>query len=443
MKKHPLKLLIILLIILLYSSPVYANDVVVVLDPGHGGDSLGGHNDMFQEMYLNMEVAKYAKERLEQYEGVVVYLTRDNAESENTTLKERAEFAAAHNADFLFSIHFNMSEKHKLYGAEVWTSAFGEYYSKGQEFGHIEMDALVNETGFYDRGVKTKVSNKDKNTDYYGSIREARELGIPCVIIEHCHMDEERDYNYLLEHSDAYKTLGYLDADAIAKYYRLSSASLGVDYSNYDRETFPAPEGPVYTDKTAPTYCSVTLDEVDTENNTATITVNSHDDESYLIYYQISTDEGENFGRLFPWNNDPNAKKSSKTDSITVTVPLKEGEESSIVVRAQNLVDQYADSEVLKLPAGSITETEEESSTDSEYNSLSDSSVMDETEYEEIEYEWDDSVKRKNIVDSDDLLLFVIAAIGLLLIICMTALIFAGKIRKNKRKRSRNRRQQK
>ena len=96
MKKHPLKLLIILLIILLYSSPVYANDVVVVLDPGHGGDSLGGHNDMFQEMYLNMEVAKYAKERLEQYEGVVVYLTRDNAESENTTLKERAEFAAAH-----------------------------------------------------------------------------------------------------------------------------------------------------------------------------------------------------------------------------------------------------------------------------------------------------------------------------------------------------------
>ena len=68
----------------------------------------------------------------DRFEGVQVYLTRTN--DQELSLEQRAQIAKACNADFLFSLHFNMSGEHNLYGTEVWTSAFGKYFSAGQTF---------------------------------------------------------------------------------------------------------------------------------------------------------------------------------------------------------------------------------------------------------------------------------------------------------------------
>ena len=107
--------------------PDLQGNTVIVIDPGHGGENLGAQVDGYTEKEMTMIVAKAMKKELENYDNVVVYLTRES--DQEFSLEERAQFAKDRNADFLFCLHFNSSVNHNLYGSEVWVSAFGEYYS--------------------------------------------------------------------------------------------------------------------------------------------------------------------------------------------------------------------------------------------------------------------------------------------------------------------------
>ena len=84
-----------------------AKPIVVVLDPGHGGENLGAQYDGYTEKDLTMAVASAMEEELKKYDGIEVYVTRQG--DEDMSLKERADFAASKNADFLFCLHFNTS----------------------------------------------------------------------------------------------------------------------------------------------------------------------------------------------------------------------------------------------------------------------------------------------------------------------------------------------
>ena len=79
---------------------------VVVLDPGHGGSDPGASNSRFglKESDINYKIATYAKQELERYEGVKVYLTRY---ADNPSIYDRGEFAKNYNADLVVSIHIN------------------------------------------------------------------------------------------------------------------------------------------------------------------------------------------------------------------------------------------------------------------------------------------------------------------------------------------------
>ncbi len=164
--------------------------VTVVIDPGHGGENLGAEYGQYVEKEMTMAVAEAMKEELEKYDDIQVYLTRYGDLETDMTLEERSEFAKSVDADFMFCLHFNMSENHTLFGAECWVSAFGEAYSRGYSFASVEME-LLQELGLYSRGIKTRLNQK--GTDYYGIIRTATERDIPCVLIEHCHLDQEND----------------------------------------------------------------------------------------------------------------------------------------------------------------------------------------------------------------------------------------------------------
>lgn len=143
--------------------------VVVVLDPGHGGENLGAEYHGFTEKDMTMVVAQAMKEELEKYEGIEVYLTHEV--DADMTLEERVEYAESLNADFFFCLHFNMSKNHNLFGAEVWVSAFGEQYEKGYTFAKVEMD-MLEELGLYSRGIKTKLNEEGKIiTIFYGMLR--------------------------------------------------------------------------------------------------------------------------------------------------------------------------------------------------------------------------------------------------------------------------------
>lgn len=398
----------------------HAKNVVVVIDPGHGGENLGGHTDRFVEQELTIEVAKAMKERLSMYDNVDIYLTHEEIGKKDLSRSERADIAAKYNADFMYSLHFNMSENNNLYGAEVWTSAFGEYYSKGQEFAGILMDGLVNELGFFDRGVKTRLGKT--GDDYYGIILGGKKKKIPTVIIEHCHMDEERDYSFLLNNEKPYKTLGYLDADAVAKYFRLSSEALGIDYSDYERRAFEVPIDVISPDTSEPEYCNAKLLEFDEDNFTAKIEISAKDSDGVLQYYTYSYDGGKTYEKLFPWSDDILSNKPDNKEVITADVELLSGEERELIVRAYNRYDLYTESDAIILPAGTKPESNEE--------------LQKPSNYEEISYKLSDN----NLFDGNKNIIIYVIIFILLVMLIITMTVVLNIINRKKRRKRRKRR---
>lgn len=322
------------------------NPVCIVIDPGHGGENLGGEYEDYTEKEMTMIVATAMKEELEKYEDVIIYLTR-NAD-QDLTLEERCEYAESVNADFLFCLHFNLSEYHTLFGAECWVSAFGENYSKGYEFASIEMD-MLQDLGLYSRGIKTRLSSR--GTDYYGIIRHATERNIPCVLIEHCHLDQENDKPFY-DHDRKLKEFGRLDATAVAKYFHLKSEVLGVDYSDYENIVVDVPADVVEPDRTEPDICRIEVLDQNAENGEVTVQVTAADYDSGMLYFTFSIDNGHHFSELQRWPD-----KSADTFSFTVQIPPHVI--PHIVVNAYNGYDLYTTSNTISLPAMDYKSSEE------------------------------------------------------------------------------------
>lgn len=327
--------LFILIIISLstFAQPIYAeaktDPYVIVIDPGHGGENLGADHAGYIEKDMTMVVASAMKEELSKYEGVEVYLTHED--DIDMSLKERAKYAASKNADFMFCLHFNMSTKHNLFGSEVWISAFDEYYSKGLSFGKIHMDSME-EIGLYSRGIKTKLMNS-KVADYYGIIRESRNVGVPCALIEHCHLDEKRDEGYY-ESTDKLEELGRIDATSVAKYFKLKSEILGVDYSDYPVEEVPLPNQIMGPDKTNPEICSFRELSCNRATGEIKVALTAKDSDSQMLYYSYSLNGGITWSKLYPWEKNQ--------DTLILTVKIQSGRSlPQLIFRAHNLYDKY------------------------------------------------------------------------------------------------------
>ena len=137
------------------------DNVVVVLDPGHGGWDPGATGNGVKEKDLTLKIAKYCKEELEEYHGVSVYMTRTEDQSvsgtNNTTedLKARVAFAKEKNADVLVSIHLNATGTGGGYGAEVYfpnSNYRPDLSSQGKELAQDILDELV-DLGLKGRGI--------------------------------------------------------------------------------------------------------------------------------------------------------------------------------------------------------------------------------------------------------------------------------------------------
>jgi len=314
------------------------DSVIVVIDPGHGGENLGAEYGDYTEKEMTLIVAEAMKEELEQYEGITVHLTRTG--DEDLSLEERCEYAASVNADFLFCLHFNMSEYHTLFGAETWISAFGEQYSRGYAFADIEI-GLLQEMGLYSRGIKTRLN--EKGEDYYGIIRHSTEQNMPCVLIEHCHLDQENDQPFY-DHQEKLQAFGRLDAEAVARYYGLRSESLGKDFSDHQNLSVPVPTQAMKPDATEPDICMVELVDQNMENGEVTVSVSAADYDSGMLYYAYSYNGGMTFSELQRWPD-----RSRDTFEFTLTVPS--GMVPQILINAYNGYDLYTTSNMLSLPS--------------------------------------------------------------------------------------------
>lgn len=309
--------------------------IVVVIDPGHGGSNLGTDYLPIPEKHYTMVVALYMKEQLEKYQNVKVYLT--HTEDVDMSLEERAEFAEEVNADFLFSLHFNMSISHSLYGSEIWIPSTGQLYSQGYSIGN-EFLIQFEEMGLFNRGIKTRIGSK--GTDYYGIIRQCAIRNIPSVIVEHCHVDNINDV-INLQSQEKLREFGVRDAEAVARYFELVSKDGKTDYRNYAPLAVPVPASRVYNDSTPPVYVSANLINYDKTGKYATVELTALDGESVIQYYSYSWDNGLTWSPLQPW-----AKGSS---TMTISVNMGYSKKDSLIFKAYNLYDKNTESNILKL----------------------------------------------------------------------------------------------
>ncbi|MCM1183796.1 MAG: N-acetylmuramoyl-L-alanine amidase [Roseburia sp.] len=302
-----------------------AEPIVVVIDPGHGGNNLGTDYLPIPEKDYTLLVAQYMKEQLEKYRNVEVYLT--HAEDVSMSLEARAEFARQVNADFLFSLHFNMSLPHTLYGSEIWIPSTGTLYTQGYSAGY-EFLAQFAQMGLFNRGIKTRIGNKG---DYYGIIRECTARDIPAIIVEHCHVDNINDIGYIWS-ADLLKELGVRDAEAVARYFGLTSKDGTVSYSDYAPLAIPVPAGRVYNDTTPPDYVTAMLIDCDRTGKYATVQLSAADSDSLLQYYAYSTDGGLTWSAFQPWDR--------TRETMTITVNMGYGNKSGLIFKVSNIYDR-------------------------------------------------------------------------------------------------------
>ncbi|MCI9034377.1 MAG: N-acetylmuramoyl-L-alanine amidase [Lachnospiraceae bacterium] len=314
---------------------VYAEEpVVVVIDPGHGGKNLGTDYLSIPEKAYTLMVALYMKEHLETYQNVKVYMTR--TQDIDVDLEDRAEFAKSVNADFLFSLHFNMSLSHTLYGSEVWIPSTGTLYSQAYSAGN-EFMKQFEEMGLFNRGIKTRIGDRG---DYYGIIRHCTTRNIPSIIVEHCHVDNVNDIANI-QSPEKLKEFGIRDAEAVAKYFGLTSKDNKTDYSTYAPLAVPTPASIVYNDTTPPEYVTAKLVKYDKTSKYATVELTAIDNESALQYYAFSCDNGTTWSTFQPWKRGVN--------TMTATVNLGLGKKTNVLFKVSNIYDRETTSNVLTL----------------------------------------------------------------------------------------------
>ncbi|WP_029504825.1 N-acetylmuramoyl-L-alanine amidase family protein [Lachnoclostridium phytofermentans] len=206
-----------------------SEDIILALDPGHGGTFGGASYDGRNEKDLTLIVANYVKEYLEEnYEGVQIVLTRTEDVTLSNDVKEdleiRAQIAKDANADALISLHFNASEEHNQNGSMVFIS----HRDNVTNVSKLLAESILTELeglGLKNHGTKTRNSNdmvdeEGKPLDYYAINRHCANRDIPGIIVEHCFMDHSNDKGYI-DSEDDLKALAIADAEGIAKFYGL------------------------------------------------------------------------------------------------------------------------------------------------------------------------------------------------------------------------------
>ena len=215
-----------------------SSNIVVVLDPGHGGKDSGATRGSVYEKTINFKVASYCKAELEKYYGVTVYMTRTG--DTNPSLEARARFAASKNADILVSIHQNSGSSSSR-GAEVYypnknyKPAIG---NSGKAVANSIQKELVS-LGLKDRGTKIRNTANGSTyadgsySDYYGIIRNSKNLGVPAIIVEHAFLSNASDYNNFLSSDSKVQKLGIADATGIAKAFGLDKGEWVEDENGF------------------------------------------------------------------------------------------------------------------------------------------------------------------------------------------------------------------
>lgn len=107
------------MVITVHNKPQTLSGSVILLDPGHGGKDPGalGYDGAVEECDINLAVAYYTKQALEQ-RGAIVYSTRGG--DTMLELEDRKAIARSLKPDYFISVHSNGSENKSMIGTATY-----------------------------------------------------------------------------------------------------------------------------------------------------------------------------------------------------------------------------------------------------------------------------------------------------------------------------------
>ena len=219
------------------STEAEEDPVVIILDPGHDDKECCTNSHPELNMYeqeLNLAIGLACRDRLQEYEGITVYMTRtdgscpDEEHGGEECIKARTDMTAKVDADMFISLHCNGSTG--VYGAEangceVYVSGYPAFYEDSARLGELIIKGLTS-LDLADGGVRVRVKEEkgtyDDGTvkDWYYLISNNVDAGYPAIIVEHAYMDNAHDNAILLDEKNL-AAMGRADADAIAAFYGL------------------------------------------------------------------------------------------------------------------------------------------------------------------------------------------------------------------------------
>ncbi|MCI8760788.1 MAG: hypothetical protein HFJ34_06750 [Clostridia bacterium] len=203
---------------------------VIVLDPGHGDNDPGAVAGGIREADVNFKIAYYAKQELEQYEGVKVFLTRYN---DCPSIYDRVEIAKRYQADLLVSLHINSGASNAR-GAAIWVTQDNtqiEYHQKAAQAASQILNRISN-VGIYNNGVQIRTGKPDEwydsgvVQDYYGIIRYAQRVKMRSLLVEHCFISNAQD-RWFINSDDRIRQLAQADVQGIVEAYQLRKKGQG------------------------------------------------------------------------------------------------------------------------------------------------------------------------------------------------------------------------
>lgn len=221
-------LIICISMIILLNTQCYAtSDIIVMLDPGHGGSTgidaeSGAVSGGMIEKNLNWKIALKVKEIFDRTPGITGILTRNG--DEGVSIKNRGEKARDNNADLLVSFHINSSPYVGASGAEVYITA-NTNQKRFHEYSKVLGNAILNNlksvgvrSNRYSPIIKFSTDGEAYSdgflSDWYGIIRNPMYYGIPGMIIEHAYINNPYDRQHYLNDNMLNK-MAEADAKAI------------------------------------------------------------------------------------------------------------------------------------------------------------------------------------------------------------------------------------
>ncbi|ABY92080.1 MULTISPECIES: N-acetylmuramoyl-L-alanine amidase family protein [Thermoanaerobacter] len=203
------------------------SEVLIAIDPGHGGKDPGAVVENYKEKDLNLDIALKLREILLD-KNISVIMTRDK--DETVDLQQRCDIANKNKVDYFISIHCNSFKDPTANGTETYAypgSIVGQNLAQYVQNEIVEMLKTAN------RGVK------------YATFYVLKHTVMPAILVETAFMSNPQNLDLLLHRPDIFaqaisngiikflESINYQQTDDIKKLRRK-----GIINEHYDPKSF-------------------------------------------------------------------------------------------------------------------------------------------------------------------------------------------------------------